>query len=176
MHARAPAVVSIQETKSWDVPNLTLPGYVCYGSEFGLAALLVSFAKLWDHGDSLRDHSADGRVRSRFGQGRACFSSTLRKRCKKSFTSLATSMWCWGRCVPTTTTLRSSMRCTAFCAGKQGYDHDLGGYKKSVQHLRRVPKAAGQNGPREPNAHFRWNSALSVATIPRKDPQEREEK
>ena len=28
-----PAILSIQETKSWDVPNLELPGYVCYGSQ-----------------------------------------------------------------------------------------------------------------------------------------------
>ena len=34
-HARThtPAILSIQETKSWDVPNLDLSGYVCYGSK-----------------------------------------------------------------------------------------------------------------------------------------------
>ena len=32
----------LQETKSWDAANLTLPGCVCYGSKFGLATLLVS--------------------------------------------------------------------------------------------------------------------------------------
>ena len=42
-HARAlSAILSIQETYSWDVPNLGLPGYVCYGSKSGFASLLVS--------------------------------------------------------------------------------------------------------------------------------------
>ena len=42
MHARVPTIFSIQETKSWDVPNLSVPGHVCYGSKSGFAALLVS--------------------------------------------------------------------------------------------------------------------------------------
>ena len=42
MHARVPAMYSIQKTKSWDVPNLTLPGYVCYGGKSGFETLLVS--------------------------------------------------------------------------------------------------------------------------------------
>ena len=29
MRARVPVLFSIQETRSWDVPNLELPGYVC---------------------------------------------------------------------------------------------------------------------------------------------------
>ena len=33
---------SIQETKSWDVLELALPGCVCYGSKSGFATLLVS--------------------------------------------------------------------------------------------------------------------------------------
>ena len=37
-----PAILSIQETKSWDVPYLELPRYVCYGSNSGFATLLVS--------------------------------------------------------------------------------------------------------------------------------------
>ena len=37
-----PVILSIQETKSWDVPDLTLLGYVCYGSKFGFATLSVS--------------------------------------------------------------------------------------------------------------------------------------
>ena len=36
MHARVPVIFSLQETKSWDAANLTLPGCVCYGSKFGL--------------------------------------------------------------------------------------------------------------------------------------------
>ena len=42
-HARThtPAILSIQETKSWDVPNLELSGYVCYGSKSSFATLLV---------------------------------------------------------------------------------------------------------------------------------------
>ena len=35
MHARVPVIFSIQETKSWDVRNLKLPGYMWYGSKFG---------------------------------------------------------------------------------------------------------------------------------------------
>ena len=42
MHARVPAMFSIQETKSWCVLNLALRAYVCYGSKSGFATLLVS--------------------------------------------------------------------------------------------------------------------------------------
>ena len=42
MRAHTPVILSIQETTSWDVPNLELPGCVCYGSKFGLATSLVS--------------------------------------------------------------------------------------------------------------------------------------
>ena len=38
----SPTILSIQETKSWDMPNLELPGYVCHGSKSGFATLLVS--------------------------------------------------------------------------------------------------------------------------------------
>ena len=41
-HALVPVIFSIQEAKSWDVPNLELPGYVCCGGKFGFATLLVS--------------------------------------------------------------------------------------------------------------------------------------
>ena len=43
-HARTHslAILSIQETKTWDVPNLELPGDVCYGSKLGFVTLLVS--------------------------------------------------------------------------------------------------------------------------------------
>ena len=41
-HARVPTMFSTHETKSWDVPSLTLPGYVCCGSKSGFATLLVS--------------------------------------------------------------------------------------------------------------------------------------
>ena len=40
--AHVPVIFSIQETRSWDVPYLELPGYICSGSKFGLATLLVS--------------------------------------------------------------------------------------------------------------------------------------
>ena len=40
--ADSPAILSILETKSWDVTNLELLGYVCYGSTSGFATLLVS--------------------------------------------------------------------------------------------------------------------------------------
>ena len=42
MHARVPVTFFIQETKSWDVTDLELPGYVRYGSKSGFATLLVS--------------------------------------------------------------------------------------------------------------------------------------
>ena len=43
LFARAHLVVifSVQETKSWN-PELELPGYVCYGSNSGLATLILS--------------------------------------------------------------------------------------------------------------------------------------
>ena len=40
--AHSSAILSIQETMSWDVPNLELPGNVGYGSTSGFATLLVS--------------------------------------------------------------------------------------------------------------------------------------
>ena len=44
LNARAhmPVILALQETRSWDVPNMELPDYVCYGSKFGLATLVVS--------------------------------------------------------------------------------------------------------------------------------------
>ena len=39
---RTPSILSVQETKSWDVPNLELSGFVCYGSIPGFATLLDS--------------------------------------------------------------------------------------------------------------------------------------
>ena len=39
---RIPTILSIHGTTSWEVPNLELPGFVCYGSKFGFATLLVS--------------------------------------------------------------------------------------------------------------------------------------
>ena len=37
-----PAILSVQETKSWDIPNWELEGFVCYGDKLGYATLLVS--------------------------------------------------------------------------------------------------------------------------------------
>ena len=49
-------IFSFQETRSWYVLELQLPGYVCYGSKLGLATLVVSdkFSKLRDLGGSKR--------------------------------------------------------------------------------------------------------------------------
>ena len=41
-HAHRPVIFPIQETRSWNVPELKLPGHVCYGSKMGLATLVVS--------------------------------------------------------------------------------------------------------------------------------------
>ena len=41
MCAHVPVIFSIQERRSWDVLNLELSGYVCYGSKLELARLLV---------------------------------------------------------------------------------------------------------------------------------------
>ena len=70
MHARVPVSFAIQETKSWDIPNGTLPGHVCYGSELWFATLLVSkqFCTISDIveirremcSNSLGNHSGDG--------------------------------------------------------------------------------------------------------------------
>ena len=38
----APCILALQETRFWDTPCLTLPGFVIYGRPFGLATLLVS--------------------------------------------------------------------------------------------------------------------------------------
>ena len=37
-----PVVFVLHETRSWDVPNPKLHGYACFGSQFGLATLVVS--------------------------------------------------------------------------------------------------------------------------------------
>ena len=37
-----PAILSVQETESWDTPKLELKGFVCYGNKNGYASLLVS--------------------------------------------------------------------------------------------------------------------------------------
>ena len=37
-----PAILSVQETKSWDIPNMELKGFVCHGNKNGCASLLVS--------------------------------------------------------------------------------------------------------------------------------------
>ena len=60
--------------RSWNVPELKLPEYVCFGRKFGLAMLVVSdhFSKIRDIGGSKREmysrsfrsRSDDGRVRS----------------------------------------------------------------------------------------------------------------
>ena len=42
VHAHVPVIFSFQESKSWDVTNLKLLGYVCHVSKFGFAMLLVS--------------------------------------------------------------------------------------------------------------------------------------
>ena len=63
-----PVVFVLQETRSWDVPNPKLHGYACYGSQFGLATLVVSdrFFKIENRGEmyssSLRISSCHGRV------------------------------------------------------------------------------------------------------------------
>ena len=51
-------VISVQETKSRDVPNLELLGYVCYGGKFWVRNVVgcqISFAQLGDHGSLKRD-------------------------------------------------------------------------------------------------------------------------
>ena len=40
--AHLSVICSFQETKSWDVPNLELPGYVFNGGKLGLTTLVVS--------------------------------------------------------------------------------------------------------------------------------------
>ena len=40
-HKRTPTILSVQEIKSWDVPNLELQGFVRYGNKHGYATLLV---------------------------------------------------------------------------------------------------------------------------------------
>ena len=37
-----PAILSVHETKSWDIPNLELKGFMCYGNKNGYASVLVS--------------------------------------------------------------------------------------------------------------------------------------
>ena len=77
-----PVIFALQETRSWDVPNLKLHGYACYGSQFGLATLVVSdrFFKiersLENRGEmyssSLRISSCHGRVCGRLSERLGC--------------------------------------------------------------------------------------------------------
>ena len=41
-HAHLPVIFSVQETRSWNVPELKLPGHLCYGGKMVLATLVVS--------------------------------------------------------------------------------------------------------------------------------------
>ena len=41
-HAHLLVIFSIQEARSWNLPELKLVGHVCYGSKMGLATLVVS--------------------------------------------------------------------------------------------------------------------------------------
>ena len=50
-------ILALQETRSWDVQNLSLPGFVSCGNKFGLTTLVVSdryCKKSRDHGDLRR--------------------------------------------------------------------------------------------------------------------------
>ena len=58
-----PVIMSIQETRSWDVSNLDLPRYVCYGSKVGLTTLLVSkqlpkIKRSWRHEEDVQPFSS----------------------------------------------------------------------------------------------------------------------
>ena len=69
-----PCHLSIQETRSWDVPNQSLTRYVCDEGHFWVCNVVCFGAVLRDkeimearrevYKDSLRDHSGYGRVRS----------------------------------------------------------------------------------------------------------------
>ena len=73
--AHSLAILSIQEPKSWDVSNLELLEYVCYGSKSGFATLVVFRPVLHNYeimevgremySSALRKHPGDGGVRSR---------------------------------------------------------------------------------------------------------------
>ena len=75
-----PVIFALQET-TWDVPNLKLPGYVCCGSQVGLATSVVS--DLFLRGEildirgemyscSLRISACNGRVSVRLSQRLGC--------------------------------------------------------------------------------------------------------
>ena len=57
MHARVPVIFSIQETKSWDVPNLTLLDMCVMVASLGSqrCGFRSSFSQSRDRGDSKRD-------------------------------------------------------------------------------------------------------------------------
>ena len=82
-HAHQLVIFSFQEARSWTVPELQLPGYVCHGGKLGLARLVVSdqFFKIVRSLDvrrgmccrSLWSRFCDGRVRSGLPEKIGCF-------------------------------------------------------------------------------------------------------
>ena len=86
-HTRSgtPATLSIQETKSWDTPNLELKGFMCYGNKDGYASLLLSdkfstIKRSWETEERfitiLRIEEESGNVRRVHGQ---CGQSSARR-------------------------------------------------------------------------------------------------
>ena len=58
MRAHFPAIISVQETKSWDVTSLELPGYVLLRQQVwvrNVVGFLNSSAQIGDHGSLIRD-------------------------------------------------------------------------------------------------------------------------
>ena len=80
-----PATLSVQETKSWDTPNLELKGFMCYGNKDGHASLLLSdklstIKRSWETEERfftiLRIEEESGNVRRVHGQ---CGQSSARR-------------------------------------------------------------------------------------------------
>ena len=150
MNARAhlPVICSLQETRSWDVPNLKLPGDVCFHSRLGLATLVVS--------DQFFNRKSSWRSKERCTAGLfldaflswpcklrtatknwMCMTRSLGMSPKffgkddehgpRQSTSRVSATWSWGCYVQAMATSESSMRCVVRYVGK---DNDQGGFTK----------------------------------------------
>ena len=138
-HARTSARhFSIQETRSWDVPNPELPGKMCYGSKFGLATLLVSgqhckIRRSWRFKERCTAVLFESTLvmavfAPNCGKDLGCMKHLSRvslKCCGEDVVGVAEnsslqeiSIWSWGWRVQTKKTSRSSIRCAGRCVGK----------------------------------------------------------
>ena len=119
---RIPTILSLQETKSWNVPNLELPGCVGCGSKLGFATLLVSkqfctVKRSWKSEERctailfgttmvMAVYAPDSKKRLEIK-----YFEEVARAVPRTSTLQQTSMWNWVWCAQMKTERRSSRKC-----------------------------------------------------------------